>query len=233
MRSTHLRQAYRGLIAAEVGAEARGQLGRRLRALLADEDAAMPDELIPADALWAAALREHADTAPTPELAALVRHLASLTGPRPSQRWRRTCLALSDAASARGTTAETLRALAEDAPLCSGTDGAPTPWHGAGFHLHYVVGQNDGDLARGVVWAASLTAGPATTGHLTPSSCAPGSDVIEDLKLAGGTCQDGPGAEPDAVRGGEHQRAACQAGASRRSESPAGFEPAHTAPEGA
>ncbi|MFI8179231.1 DUF4132 domain-containing protein [Actinacidiphila glaucinigra] len=185
----HLRQAYRRLMAAEVGADVRGRLGRRLRALLPDDAAAgMPDELIPGDALWATALREHADTAPTPELADLVRHLASLSGPRPSQRWRRTCLALSDAASARGTTAEMLRALAEDAPLCSRTDGAPTPWHGDGFHLHYVVGQNDGDLARGVVWAASLTAGPATAGHLTALALrtgGPGSDVIEDLKLAG------------------------------------------------
>ncbi|MFI2299104.1 hypothetical protein ACH5AL_09745 [Actinacidiphila glaucinigra] len=63
----HLRQAYRRLMAVEVGADARGSPGRRLRALLGDEDAAMPDELIPAAALWAAALREHADTAPTPE----------------------------------------------------------------------------------------------------------------------------------------------------------------------
>lgn len=184
-----LRQAYRRLMAADVGAGVRGPLGRRLRTLLADDDAArVPDELIPADAPWAAALRDRADTAPTPELAGLVRHLVNLSGPRPSQRWRRTCLELSDAAAARGTALEMLRALAEDAPLCSRTNEAPAAWHGDAFHLHYVVGQNDGDLARGAVWAASLTAGAAAVGHLTTLALrtgGPGSDVMEDLKLAG------------------------------------------------
>ncbi|WP_431965706.1 DUF4132 domain-containing protein [Actinacidiphila sp. bgisy160] len=184
-----IRHAYSRLMAADVAADVRGPLGRRLRALLAKDDpASMPDELVPADAPWATALRERAGSAPTPELAGLVRHLASLSGPRPSQRWRRDCLALSDAASARGTTAEMLRALAEDAPMCSRSNGSPTSWHDGDFHLHYVVGQKDGDLARGAVWAAALTAGPDTVGHLTALALragGPGSDVIEDLKLAG------------------------------------------------
>ncbi|MEU1621732.1 DUF4132 domain-containing protein [Streptomyces sp. NPDC005722] len=185
----HLRRAYRELMAADVGADVRGPLGRRLRALLADDDAAlMPDELIPAHAPWATALRERADTAPTPGLAGLVRHPVSLSGPRPSQRWRRTCRELSDAAAARDTTAEMLRSLAEDDPQCSRTHGSPNPWLGDTLHLHYLVAQNDGDLARGVVWAASLTAGPATVGRLVTVALrtgGPGSDVIEDVKLAG------------------------------------------------
>lgn len=114
-----LRYAHAELMSTDVAAHLRGTLARRLRALLAGVDEAhIPEGLIPAYAPWAAALRDRAHTSPTQELGGFVRHLASLTGPRPAQRWRRTCLELTDAAAARGLMAEVLRMLAEGDPPC-------------------------------------------------------------------------------------------------------------------
>ena len=150
------------------------------------DEAHIPEGLIPSYAPWATPLRERANNSPTRELADFVRHLASLSGPRPPQRWRRTCLELADAASARDLVADVLRALAEDDPLCSRGSAAHTAWLHDGYH--YVVHQNDGDLARGVVWAAALTGGSAAVQHLGALALrtgGPGTGVIEDLKLAG------------------------------------------------
>ncbi|WP_316742621.1 DUF4132 domain-containing protein [Streptomyces sp. MK7] len=184
-----LRHAHTELMSTTVEARLRASLVQRLRTLLASVDEAhIPEGLIPAHAPWAAPLSDRAKTAPTRELADFVRHLASLSGPRPSQRWRRTCLELADAASARDLVADVLRALAEDDPLCSRGSGAHTGWVGGGYHYHYVVHQNDGDLARGIVWAAALTGGPAAVRHLDTLALrtgGPGTGVTEDLKLAG------------------------------------------------
>ncbi|MET8808475.1 DUF4132 domain-containing protein [Streptomyces sp. NPDC004546] len=184
-----LRHAHAELMDTDVAARRRGQLAKRLRALLASvEEASIPDGLIPAYAPWAAPLNDRAKTSPTPQLADLLRHMASLSGPRPAQRWRRTCLELAEAASAQEVLADVLRVLAEGDPLCSRGSGAHTGWIGGGYHYHYVVHQNDGDLARGVVWAAALTGGPAAVRHLGALALrtgAAGTGVIEDPKLAG------------------------------------------------
>ncbi|MEU7470768.1 DUF4132 domain-containing protein [Streptomyces sp. NPDC044984] len=184
-----LRHAHRELVDTTVEASLRASLAQRLRALLASVDQAhIPEGLIPADAPWAAPLGDRARTAPTPELACFVRHLADLSGPRPTQKWRRTCLGLADAASARDLVADVLRALAEDDPLCSGGNGAHAGWIHGDHHYHYVVHQNDGDLARGVLWAAALTGGPAVVRHLGALALrtgGPGTGVVTDLKLAG------------------------------------------------
>ncbi|MFI8236789.1 DUF4132 domain-containing protein [Streptomyces sp. NPDC085866] len=184
-----LRHAHGKLMSGDAPAHLRGPLVRRLRALLASVDEAhIPEGLIPSYAPWAAPLRDRATTSPTPELADFVRHLAGLSGPRPAQKWRRTCLELADAASARDLVADVLRALAEDDPLCSRRSGAHTGWFHDGYHYHYLVQQSDGDLARGVVWAAVLTDAPAAVqclGALALRAGGPGADVIEDLKLAG------------------------------------------------
>ncbi|MFD8725585.1 DUF4132 domain-containing protein [Streptomyces sp. NPDC059629] len=184
-----LRHAHAELMDTTVEARLRASLAQRLRALLASADEAhIPEGLIPPYAPWATPLRERANTSPTRELADFVRHLASLSGPRPPQRWRRTCLELAEAVSARELVADVLRALAEDDPLCSSGNGAHTAWLHDGYHYHYVVHQNDGDLARGVVWAAALTGGPAAVPHLGALALrtgGPGTGVIEDLKLAG------------------------------------------------
>ncbi|MFJ9358625.1 DUF4132 domain-containing protein [Streptomyces mirabilis] len=184
-----LRHAHTELMDTTVEARLRASLAQRLRALLASVDEAhIPEGLIPADAPWASPLSDRAKTSPTPELAGFVRHLASLSGPRPTQRWRRTCLELADAASARDLVAEVLRALAEDDPLCSRGRGAHTDWLHGDHHYHYVVHQNDGDLARGVVWAGALTGGPAVVRHLGALALRAGgleARVFEDLKLAG------------------------------------------------
>ncbi|MFF9485571.1 DUF4132 domain-containing protein [Streptomyces sp. NPDC014676] len=184
-----LRHAHQELMDTTVGASTRASLARRLRALLASVDQAyIPEGLIPADAPWAAPLSDRAKTAPTPELASFVRHLAGLSGPRPTRKWRLTCLGLAEAASARDLVADVLRALAEDDPLCSGGNGAHTGWVHDDHHYHYLVHQNDGDLARGVVWAAALTGGPAVVRHLGALALRTGglgTGVVTDLKLAG------------------------------------------------
>ncbi|MFC9092127.1 hypothetical protein [Streptomyces sp. NPDC057072] len=115
-----LRHAHTRLMDTTVEARLRTSLAQRLRALLASVDEAdIPEGLIPVGAPWAAPLRDRARTSPTSETARFIRHLASPSGPRPAQRWRRTCLELADAASARDLVADVLRALAEDDPLCS------------------------------------------------------------------------------------------------------------------
>ncbi|MDT0462600.1 DUF4132 domain-containing protein [Streptomyces gibsoniae] len=186
-----LRRAHAKLMSGDASTHVRGPLVKRLRALLTRADAAhIPEGLIPPYAPWAAPLRDRANTLPAPELADFVRHLAALSGPRPTQRWRRTCLERADAATARNLVADALRALAEDDPLCSRRSGAHTGWLNGRHHYHYLVQQSDGDLARGVVWAAALTGGQATVRHLGALALragGPGSDVIEDLKLAGAT----------------------------------------------
>ncbi|MFE1863283.1 DUF4132 domain-containing protein [Streptomyces anandii] len=184
-----LRHAHTELMETDVAARRRGQLAKRLRALLASvEEESIPEGLIPAHAPWAAPLNDRAKVSPTTQLADLLRHMASLSGPRPAQRWRRTCLELAQAASAQEVLADVLRALAEGEPLCSRERGPHTGWIGGGYHYHYVVHQNDGDLARGVLWAAALTGGPAAVRHLGALALrtgAAGTGVIEDPKLAG------------------------------------------------
>nr|WSY54816.1 DUF4132 domain-containing protein [Streptomyces sp. NBC_00886] len=184
-----VRHAHAKLMSGDAPAHLHGPLVKRLRALLASVDEAyIPEGLIPLYAPWAAPLRTRSNTLPTPELADFVRHLAGLSGPRPSQRWRRTCLTLVDAASARDLVAEILRALAEDDPLCSRERGPHTGWSSGAYHYHYLVHQKDGDLARGVVWASTLTGGPTAVpclGALALRTGGPRADVVEDLKLAG------------------------------------------------
>ncbi|WP_052434210.1 hypothetical protein [Streptacidiphilus melanogenes] len=181
----------RGEVAAlEADARRRGRLTARLDALLGRvEEAVIPAGLIPAYDVWAAALREQAGRAATPELAAFLRHMTGLSGPRPTQRWRRACTELADAASARDLAAEVLRSLAEDEPLCSKERGAHADWMGEGSHYHFLVHQDDRDLARGLIWTSALTGGPATVAHLVALALRvglhSGGGVIADLKLAG------------------------------------------------
>ncbi|WNM30220.1 DUF4132 domain-containing protein [Streptomyces sp. Li-HN-5-11] len=184
-----LRHAHAKLMSGDTPPHLHGPLVKRLRTLLATVDEArIPEGLVPPYAPWAASLRDRANTSPTPELADFLRHLAVLSGPRPTQRWRRTCLTLVDAASARDLVAGTLRALAEDDPPCS-PGGGPCPGRRPGaYHYHHLVHQNDGDLARGVVWAATLSGGPTAVpylGALALRTGGPRADVVEDLKLAG------------------------------------------------
>ncbi|WP_301177327.1 DUF4132 domain-containing protein [Actinomadura geliboluensis] len=136
------------------------------------DETLVPDGLLPVRDSWAARLRDLAQAEPTVEAARFVRHLAALSAPRPSQKWRRECVSLADAASARAAIADALRGLAEDEE--------------PGYYG--LVHQNHGDLARGVVWAAALTAGPATASHLEALALRTGRDgsgLPEDLKLAG------------------------------------------------
>ncbi|SEL47393.1 DUF4132 domain-containing protein [Streptacidiphilus jiangxiensis] len=184
-----LRRAHEEAVEFEQHQRDREQLLARLQALLGRADGTEAlRALIPAQALWAAPLRDEVDRAPTPAFAALVDHLRRLSSPRPTQRWRRTCVELTDAVSGRVRLTEVLRSMAEDEPLCSERSGPHDAHMGAGYHYHYLVRQDDGDLARGLVWAAALTGGAAAVPHLTALALRVGlrgGGVFEDPKLAG------------------------------------------------
>ncbi|SDJ55957.1 DUF4132 domain-containing protein [Streptomyces indicus] len=184
-----VRQAYVALRDRSMEAPVRSRLSRRLSSLLASADEAdLPAALLPARAPWAAALRERAEKEPTAELAALLRHFTALSGPRPSQKWRGTCQELMAAADAADAVAATLRDLAEGETVCSRGHGPHTAWLPDDYHHHYVAHQNDGDLVRGLVWAAALSDGPAAVRHLgTLALRVSGAErgILEDLKLAG------------------------------------------------
>ncbi|MEO3825124.1 DUF4132 domain-containing protein [Actinomadura sp. B10D3] len=167
----------------------RAPIAKRLRELLGTADEAhLPDGLLPVRDAWAAPLRDLVTAAPTVARARFVRHLASLSAPRPSQKWRRACVALADEASARDAVAGCLRALVEDEPLNSAEHGPHADWVPGNHTYRYLVHQDHGDVARGIVWAAALTGGPGATRPLAALALragAPGHILAEDLKLAG------------------------------------------------
>ncbi|MET8830884.1 DUF4132 domain-containing protein [Streptomyces sp. NPDC004610] len=139
----------------------------RLRELIAEVDETLvADGLIPPGAPWATALDIRARKEPSPEFARLLRHLADPPGARPTQRWRRTCAGLVDAAGAREPLGEVLGALAEGDPVCVGGSCTGADPAAAARHHHVLVEENGADLARGVIWAAACTGGPAAVRHL-------------------------------------------------------------------
>ncbi|MEU8307025.1 DUF4132 domain-containing protein [Actinomadura sp. NPDC048955] len=170
---------------ADVAIGYRERIDRRLRALLASVDVAyLPEGMLPVHDTWAAPLRKRVREAPSAELTRFVRHLVSLSAPRPTSKWHRTCVALADEAAARGDVAECLRVLAEDEPHCPREDGP----HDESCGYHHLVHPHHGDVARGVLWAAALTGGP----EVVPRLCAvalrtgtSGRDLYEGPKLAG------------------------------------------------
>ncbi|MGK5497810.1 hypothetical protein [Streptomyces sp. URMC 125] len=159
--ASRLRYAHAEIVRAGVDGRRRELSAKRLRALLAGVDEAhIPDGLTHPHAPWAAPLRDRVDTSPTLAPAGFIWHLASLPGPRPAQR-RRTCLELTDAASARNLVAETLQAPAEDDPLYDIGSGSHAAWSHGDSHHHHVVRQDDKVLARSIVWAGVLAGGLA------------------------------------------------------------------------
>lgn len=164
-----------------------GVVGRRLRRLLAKADnTGVPDGLVSDRDPWAGPLRQRL-TPPTPELAELLVHLAELSGPRPTRKWRQRCLELIRAADATELPARCLRALAEGEVLCSRVHG-PQMAHWHDFHHHYLVSGSHVDLARGTVWAAVLIEGPGVVADLAALALRTGGarrECVEELKLAG------------------------------------------------
>ncbi|MCP9965608.1 DUF4132 domain-containing protein [Actinomadura madurae] len=201
--AARLKRVNAGFARADVAIGYRAPIVRRLQKLLgAADEAHVPVGLLPARDAWAAPLRDLVTTAPTVARARFVRHLASLSAPRPSQKWRRACAALADEASARDAVAGCLRALVGGEPLNSAEHGPHADWVPGTYHYRYLVHQDHGDVARGIVWAAALTGGPGATRPLAALALragAPGHDLAEDLKLAGGAINalgaiDDPGA---------------------------------------
>ncbi|GGQ41744.1 hypothetical protein BKA00_003012 [Actinomadura coerulea] len=176
-----------GLFArADVPIGYRERVDRRLRALLASVDEAyLPEGVLPVHDAWAAPLRERVRDAPSPDLTRFVRHLASLSAPRPTRAWHRACVALADEAAAREEVAECLRVLAEDEPHCPREDGPHTDFS-CGYH--HLVQPHHGDVARGLVWAAALTGGPEAVPRLRAVALRMGTagrDLYEGPKVAG------------------------------------------------
>ncbi|MCP2342467.1 DUF4132 domain-containing protein [Actinomadura rupiterrae] len=124
-----------------------------------DNPKARFDSALPQSEAWAAPLRDLIDARHTREArAGLVRHLAGFSGPRPSQKWRRTCASLAEGAGAVGALAASLHVLAtEQAPF--GADAYD------GGHGHFVHPDHKA-LACGVVWAAALTSGASAVSDL-------------------------------------------------------------------
>ncbi|MQY11384.1 hypothetical protein SRB5_15000 [Streptomyces sp. RB5] len=191
-----LRHTHTEVMARDVGVPERRALASHLRALLAGVDAALiPEGLIPAHTPWAAPLRKQAETSPTRELADCLRHLSSLSSPRPTQKWRRACLDLTDAASIRELLPDVLRELAV---------GEPTRIEGTYGRYSVVVDESDSDLARGLIWACTLTGGggPDTAPHLAALALRTGdyrSGSRQNLVVAGAAINalaetDGPAA---------------------------------------
>ncbi|SNS43491.1 DUF4132 domain-containing protein [Actinomadura mexicana] len=181
-----LKQVNGRFARADVPIGYRQRVDRRLRALLASVDEAyLPEGVLPVHGTWAAPLRERARTAPSAELTRFVRHLASLSAPRPTRTWHRACVTLADEAAAREDVAESLRALAEDEPHCTREDGPHTD---AACGYHHLVLPHHGDVARGVVWAAALTGGPEAVPRLQSLALRMGTsgrELYEGPKLAG------------------------------------------------
>lgn len=175
--------------ASQLGSSARLALLEKIRLILAKADEAwVPDGVIPGYDAWAAPLRARANEAPTRELGDLVRHLTGLSGPRPSQTWRRCCLSLVAAASAGDLMVGGLRGLAGAAPPNSDDHGPRAGVPGDDHGHRHLVHPDHGDLARGTIWAAALTAGPSAVPSLVALALrtgGPRGDVFQDLKLAG------------------------------------------------
>ncbi|QKG20644.1 DUF4132 domain-containing protein [Actinomadura verrucosospora] len=184
-----LRHASERLARADLAADDRRSIAQRLWGLIEKVDEAhVPEGLLPVYDVWAAPLRDRTREAASTELARFLRHLAALSAPRPSGKWRRTCVSLADEAGAREAVAGCLRLLAEGDPLCSREAGGHAAWMPGEYHYHYLVHQSHSDLARGVVWAATLTGGAETAPLLVAlalRAAASRSDVVPDLKLAG------------------------------------------------
>jgi hypothetical protein len=150
------------------------------------DEARVPEGLVPAGDRWAAPLRERAATAPSRELADLLRHLPTLSGPRPTRAWRETCLALVEAASAREVLADVLGRLAVERPMWEVTDIVPSM--SVGRRQRHLVRPVDGELVRGLLWAAALTGGQEAVPHLdvlTARFAGLTAEVCGDVRLAG------------------------------------------------
>ncbi|MGV9384102.1 hypothetical protein ACWDRB_50385 [Nonomuraea sp. NPDC003707] len=133
----------------------RARLPQAMRSYLALADGpptALPDSvLVPRDR-WAEGLREWLGVEPMPHLVQLIIHLATLASGLPTAAWRRTCM---DLALGEGTREFGRRALA------GLLECGPTTMRRHGKQQQVLLDERNDDLARGVVWMAALTEGPA------------------------------------------------------------------------
>ncbi|WP_141584148.1 DUF4132 domain-containing protein [Actinomadura sp. WMMA1423] len=186
-----LEDVHGRFVRADIPAGARGVVDRRLGDVLERAyEARRPKGGLSVPGVfvfgaWAAPLGECARPAPSAELIRFVRHLDTLSAPRPTRRWRRACVDLAAEAAAREAVAECLRALAEHERSRDGVDRLP-PRERDHYLGYYLVHQDDGDFARGVVWAAALTGGAEAVPLLgTLAVRADGCVFAGDLKVAG------------------------------------------------
>ncbi|MFD1537555.1 DUF4132 domain-containing protein [Nonomuraea guangzhouensis] len=167
-----------------LAADERRHLQRRIALALRDDPAALPlSALIRADA-WASSVREHLGDAPAPHLVELVEHLCELRTPRPGQKWRTRCLTLLEPADARELVRFALAAF-----VCEPSSG----------RCRRVVSDSNTEVARGVIWAATLARVDGLVAGLTWLADQLGGDrtgFVQDLAVAGaainalGECED-------------------------------------------
>jgi hypothetical protein len=160
------------------GIAVRGRVLSRITRMLRELDpATIPDGLLVPRDNWAPPLLEIA----AGDLAGLIVHLSSLSGPRPSKTWRSECLQLLNSKRAREFVRAGLRGLAE----CE-----PATVTAAYNHQEYrsIVCEQNSRLARGVVWAAALLAGNGAASRLAAVALRAGEtrrDIAQELKVAG------------------------------------------------
>ncbi|WP_152563844.1 hypothetical protein [Actinomadura welshii] len=133
------------------------QAVRSYLALAGGSPADLPDSvLVPRDR-WAGDLREWLGAEPLPHLVELIIHLATLASGRPTAAWRGTCEALALGEGAREFGRRALAGLVE----CD-----PTTMRRHGKQQRVLLDVRNQELARGVVWMAALTEGPAAVAAL-------------------------------------------------------------------
>ncbi|GAA2415898.1 hypothetical protein GCM10010420_52540 [Streptomyces glaucosporus] len=109
---------------------------------------------LPGDAVkpvdnWAGALRRRLEGAP-PRVVELVTHLASLDTARPKQTWKRRTLGLLEDRDARAAVYDGVRLLTRCGP-------GRVPVYSASWDDRGLVGHPNLGVARGFLWAATLT----------------------------------------------------------------------------
>jgi hypothetical protein len=184
----------------EMGIDTRRRLLARITAMLCVLDPVRlpPGLLLPRDN-WARPLLDLIGERPGPDVVRLITHLAALTGPRPSKKWRSQCLELL-----RSETAATI----VRAGLCELARCPPTVVHATvavpgGASYQCVVCEQNGGLARGFVWAAALLGGQGVVADLTEVALRTGGarrGLEPELKIAGAAINAlGERAEPAAL----------------------------------
>lgn len=119
----------------------------------------LPQSVLPPRDQWAIEVRSWCEAEASPDIVALVVHLATLTTTRPSRTWRRTC---ADLAATNQDVREFPRRALNALLACE-----PTVMRHAGRNREALLDEvRNVDVARGTVWAAAVLEGDAVAHDL-------------------------------------------------------------------